>query len=179
MANVPPTRLSNYDPRVQAYLMRDWAQSLAPEGITDFLTISLMKQQSGTDPERWNTRTSPQRQDLNRDIIRRIDRVVYGRNHMKKPQYYKYEFFMLEETRDRSGNSVFAHVHAGLALLNHERKVFIDKWPKIQWSIEKLVENRGLYPDVSRQDADDGVVKYIVKNALTEAQTILTRATMY
>ena len=179
MGNVPPTPFPIFNAKAHADATNEWVQSAFPPGITDFLTVSLTNPNSVIDPSIWNSETSSLRQDLLRDIIRRIDKHLYGRSHLKKEQFLKFEFLILEETRDARGNVVFAHVHAGLALLEAEREKFLDCWPKIQRDIENLVKHRKLQPDVWVQDADNGVSGYIAKNASTEVETILTRDTMY
>ncbi|WP_156945451.1 hypothetical protein [Hyphomonas johnsonii] len=176
MANVQPIALSDYHPRIQALETRNWARGLVPKDITHFLTVTLKNPDSKSDPEKWNVSSSPQRRELISHILFRFDKRLYGKSHINREASKKFQFFMLEENRDKCGHPTFAHIHGAFAFGASELVKLADKWPTIETDIIQLVLDEGLEPNVCWQTADDGIAKYITKNAEACVETIAIRA---
>lgn len=120
----------------------------------------------------------PQRTDLIKQIVRRFDKRLYGRSHEEMAEELKFEFLMVEETRDKRKQPTFAHIHGALGFTAVEIAKLPSAWTKITNDIAKLVRVRGLEPDVHLTAADNQVIDYLAKDALFQAELINTRATM-
>lgn len=179
MANVAKSSSLRFDDRSQQFEFKDWIESdLAPQVVTHFITIRLMRPDNVIDPEKWNTRSLSSRDGLIRQIIQRADKSLYGKSHENLASDSKFEFLMLEETRSRSREPSFAHIHGVWNLRGKELDKFKKKQTRIEEAIWKLVRQRGLYPDIDIREADRGVVDYISKSARFDAASINTRATV-
>jgi hypothetical protein len=166
------------DPRFQAIVFKHWLRRIAPPRITHFLTVSFSPPRHDVDPEKWNQIMSAQLQNISELIVRRFDKRLYGRSHLRIPEEQKFPFLMLMETHDKNKRPTFAHVHGALSFPEPELSKLPARWPQIERDIEKLVRESGLEPNIRLDSSDNNVVDYVGKNAQFQADRINTRATM-
>ena len=179
MANITDTYCEKHSDHTLNYALQNHLiYKVFPGDVSHAFTLRLVPPMHDLDPELWNINSQPQRNGLIKGIIRRIDKQIYGRSYPSIPRENKFNFLLLEETRDKVGIATFAHIHGVFAFNEFELAKFNKKKSKIEQKISQMTGDRGLIPDIKFQTADRGIIRYMTKNAMVDAASINTRATI-
>lgn len=156
----------------------DFFASLFPEGATHWFGVSLAAPDRVHDVERHNDLGKDWRRQLVRHSINFIDKAVYGRKYFETPD--RFDFQARVEGRSKSCMVVPAHIHCAMDL-NEGRDVrFLQAWPTISQRIAKIGQDYGYRFVLYAAPVTDveGLMKYMTKWAIHDADVIYTRGTL-
>jgi len=172
--------LSDFYRRGHEDLMRDHLTSLIEDFYPSLLiTITLHSPKDIADEHRHVYYNETQNERLRKDLINRIDYVLYGRKHRQMWDQDKFKYIYRLETKSRRNTRTMPHVHILMSLDYEQRDELDYKKSQLVKKLKKLCQKMGLRGDVDyRHHKTASFNNYILKFPLADIQNIHFRPTL-
>ncbi len=140
-----------------------------------FMTIRLFKPGTGVSPDTLLRQRAEGLDGLHREIINRIDRLLYGPRHNSWPADEKFAYFCRLETKAKNYYSTEPHFHIVFRIPLERYSDFEGIKEKLLVKLECLMRLRGFEPDIDLIRHDRKNLSYIAKHAVSDVLGINTR----
>jgi len=139
---------------------------------THLITISLFTHRMGLSPRRAYILYSADLKDLQKEIINRFDRAIYGTRRLEME---KFRFFYRLETVSKSGERVFPHVHILVEWDGCDQDQYNLRSDKLHDSLARMCRHKGFQPDIDVRPHDGNKRDYIAKYPLVDIENTADR----